>query len=1155
MRRNFGTWKHIRVRQVGLSALAATATLLGTSAAQAQIDCNSNGTGVEGNITIEGGQVNMAGATLFVDFFRQPSSTNDWIDVDNDRFFGFVNPDPTFMFTDQLSTAYAPASPLSTWWAFNYRSVGSVNGFSEFIDSQLCGTLTYEPPSEAGIFNRFEYALNGITTITGINSTGTPLEQCSIDGAFLDVPGKWAVVAGGTPKWNRNPTAPGYGLNFLESSTGNVSQLQELSRDCSVETLNFDTANPDENTLFDYVAAWVPVTAISNRGTGIENIKFSELQYLFATGRMPTGENIIAVTRDVGSGTHNAFMNSINVDPSWGRGDNIGDKTDNSQTDLVGPIHQPSNKGGSSRVEGTVQNTRLGLGYTGLAGGSRSARDAFRGFYEVVNTCKDVDANGDPLCDCAVDGYVRPNIDTTLDNCDACTGYQIAGSGSFVVRGNIDANRDLGDPNFSTNGPPVANQAVADYLNNIFDSVAVFEGDVFGGECQTPAGDSVLDSLSCSAAVCSNDNNVTCTNDSDCGAGNSCDVLDCTTNADCLGASGVCSEVRTCSSNNDCESGEFCGQIVNSPGQGLAVSFFLGNAIDCVHDLTSPLDYNPSTLNQPLQDYTRANNGLGWGGDTPAYGSITVAGLVPSRLVVSGMPYSDGQSAPYIYWNGASYVTIAAGSDISARNRVAGDFNEDFARDINDATEMVNAYYAPRAWQQTAAAIGAGATGDMAADNAIPEVLGDFDADGHFSKEDLRYFADGLAMSGGSLNRKAGAIAIDARIAALAQDYPWADTNGLLISAPAAPFGEPVHAVPASIANYLGNTGNAYKNGDFRGDIAGASLEVQGRRPNAGGKPAGWDGKIDAADIDYVCAQSQYDWSNIDEAVFMDLSADMDGDLDVDADDVTELVEVILVTNFGDANLDGAIDAADLAIVDNTIDNDPTGCNANQNCGWADGDFTCDGVVDGTDRTLAGGTGGDDLQFISVVSTGNHNANGSFLGGDLDIPMDAADGAAVADHTEPRQFAASGNLSIRVDFAEAIASGSVVSNPALGSLTATANGNSLDITFDAPANGTCYTFDITGTQATGGTTIGAGSADADFCVCYFEGDINFDASVDLLDRGVIALPANLFNTMDVAGVTGPQVDLNRDGSIDLLDRGVIALPANLFADWSASTCP
>ncbi len=200
-------------------------------------------------------------------------------------------------------------------------------------------------------------------------------------------------------------------------------------------------------------------------------------------------------------------------------------------------------------------------------------------------------------------------------------------------------------------------------------------------------------------------------------------------------------------------------------------------------------------------------------------------------------------------------------------------------------------------------------------------------------------------------------------------------------------------------------------------------------------------------------------------------------------------------------------------------------------------------------------TGGGSLDFTGVASVGNHNASGSFVGGDLDIPVDAADGAAVADHTESRQFGAAGNLFVRVDFAEAIGSGSVSSNPALTGLSATPNGNSLDITFDAPANGTCYTFDITGTQAVGGDTVDGGSADEDFCVCYFEGDINFDGSVDIGDRQVVAQSANLFMTMDAAGITGPQVDLNRDGSMDIGDRQVVAQPSNLFNDFTAVSCP
>ena len=52
-------------------------------------DCVGNGAGVYPNpdnvhnFTVTGGQVSGAGATLFVDFFLAPASTNDWIDVDH----------------------------------------------------------------------------------------------------------------------------------------------------------------------------------------------------------------------------------------------------------------------------------------------------------------------------------------------------------------------------------------------------------------------------------------------------------------------------------------------------------------------------------------------------------------------------------------------------------------------------------------------------------------------------------------------------------------------------------------------------------------------------------------------------------------------------------------------------------------------------------------------------------------------------------------------------------------------------------------------------------------------------------------------------------------------------------------------------------------
>jgi len=1015
-------------------------------------DCSSDGiTNASSNgqsWVVDGGQINFSGATLFVDFFRSRSATNDATpaDYDGDGEFGFAPPPNGFPisgnFVDQLAENYTPGGGLDNFWSFSYRSVGSVEGFGEFVDSQLCGTIPQNFASEAGIFNGFEFSTGDTINWTGpfANSSGIPLSQCQIHGSLTDVPAAWAVTVAGLPKWDRDPTEPGYGLNFLESSDGTVPTLEFLDRACTTNSLNVNTGNPDSGTIFDFGAAFGPVVPVANHGSGARDLKFSELQYHFATGRFSNGINLIAVTRDTGSGTHNAWMNSLDIDPSWGRGDNIGSRNSLSAADLLGPDFQQSNKGGSSRVEGAAQNNRLALGYTGLAGGSRAARDAFRGFYEVGNTCKDLDEDGNPLVDCDTvgfacaagpigsngvpidaaspnNGYVRPTINTVLDNCDPECGYQIGGLVSFSLVGDHNANRPLGDPK-RTQNPQVENQQAANYINNIADSIDLFTGDVFGGTC-------LLTGLcSTTGFVCSN--SLDCTG----GANDVCESISCGVDNDCTSLK-LCSTTGfMCNSNGDCAggafdvcanvagvSGDICALSANSPGQFLATAFFLPAGQDCNQSFTKPLTFNPGGLNQDLQDFIRANNGLDWfqdqfntvGGDTPPFGAVSIAGQVPRRT--AGPVYTDGQGAAtstYIYWNGASYVLTSTGTNLSRRNRLTGDFNDDGVRNIDDAKELVEAFWTPRAWQQTAA--GMGITGPvcpetaaaqaafatqpggfdfclgktnvnnvtiisgMSANNGIPEVMGDFQGDGNFTKEDLRYFADGLATSNGFLNRKKGAIAIDDALVSVGAAFPWADTNGSLTAGNTSGFAlEPVHAAPAPISGFLA-TGAAYANGDFRCDVA-------GDHPVAGAQPLGWDGSCDAIDIDYCCqfVRQGYTWSDIDDAVFMDLSCDMDGDVDVTTNDIAEMVVTILKTSFGDANLDGMVDGSDVAIVQATIAAGAGGCNGAGDCGWSDGDFDCDGDVDGADLAQASG----------VPVAGDCDGDGDLTPADYDVSFAA----------------------------------------------------------------------------------------------------------------------------------------------------------------------
>ena len=93
------------------------------------------------------------------------------------------------------------------------------------------------------------------------------------------------------------------------------------------------------------------------------------------------------------------------------------------------------------------------------------------------------------------------------------------------------------------------------------------------------------------------------------------------------------------------------------------------------------------------------------------------------------------------------------------------------------------------------------------------------------------------------------------------------------------------------------------------------------------------DGVVGATDIDAI-------WGLIQSN---DPLADLNGDSSVNQADVDYLVRVILNTQYGDANLDGFVDAADLAVTRQRIGSVYGGPN------WAGADFDGDGFVDAAD--------------------------------------------------------------------------------------------------------------------------------------------------------------------------------------------------------------
>jgi len=361
-----------------------------------------------------------------------------------------------------------------------------------------------------------------------------------------------------------------------------------------------------------------------------------------------------------------------------------------------------------------------------------------------------------------------------------------------------------------------------------------------------------------------------------------------------------------------------------SPGEFLAIrelsaaapAFIPSNANPCL-----PI-VNPR-FNQAVADFAAANSAFG----AADFVSFT-PGNGPAPRRTTGITYTDGNT-------GAHYVDQAGnivlyGAILSDRNGLAGDFNDDGARDWNDADELV------AAWEDRN-----GGPAWQAGTDAIIEVLGDFTGDGNFTDADVRYWADGLAMDpvSGTLNRAEGFTRVD---------------NA---------FGSARGAV-ANFFNTTLATGAAYAAGDSRADIA-------GNLPTRGYNPVGHDGVVDAQDIDYVYANFG-DWSDIQQSVFIDLSADMNGDLVVDQDDVCDIVLNVLKTQFGDVTLDGVVDSADRAIAE---------ANLNMPGGWADGDMNGDGFVDSTDLDIIDGV----LDPCAAPCPQDLNGDGSVGAGDLAV--------------------------------------------------------------------------------------------------------------------------------------------------------------------------
>ncbi len=858
--------------------------------------------------------VNISGATLLESFITSSASTNDFLDLDNDGVSG-NQPNPNDIFNEPLANlgTTTGAALASDYFVIQYTAVGSGNGIGDLDLRGACrpnavGVITdgnsnfargvddrsqavannpfWGNPGDAnitgddnfvsnlevadGFMNRVSFNSGGVlsgtfnsnnprayplrSTINGTylaaSSTNDNTHGIQIDLAPTDVPIAWFIEQAGSGEFDDVPNEAGYGTNPIPgvSNDGSADVRDNTLR--VLQNTNTDTANPDECTIFDNALTLAPVGAIVNYGVGISEITNSDMRHGLVTGRMPSGENLVFATRDSGSGTRNGFANGVCVDPSWAMGDNIGARQSSSSNDNLGPNWQPTNLGGSSRMDAVVIDSRLAIGHTGAERLNR---------YKTSNNgtgAVDMLAIRNTIYGTVAATAARPFIDNILDN-DADTGYNVIGPGNIATIGQ-----------FSETNPAaptyMANQAAANYLRNIDAAVAAFAGD----------------------------------------PGTTEDLF--------------------------------------SPGEFLGFRFIPNGASDFVAGPGGACDLQSGSTNQVLQDFVRGTSALG--ADEFEFFDFTSAGDAPSRQ--TGIVYLDGVAG------GANYVNeggsnVLYGALLDNRNKIAGDFNGDEARDADDIADLVGAWeerFAGGSWTPPAGLAGPSA-------DFVLDIVGDFNGDGNFDTVDARYFLDGLAMdtTTGLLDRHAAFVAADD-----------ASASGNL-------FGTAL----------LG--GVAYTSGASAADVAGAA----GTTP--GFHPIGADGVVDGADIDYVFLQysdlgdAELDWSDTSEAATprrdgarRDLSADVNGDLLVNVDDVCKTLD-FLGLDFGDLNRDGNVDGADDAIIAGNLGNAG---------GYFDGDLNGDGQINAADQALAGtdpcaGVSGRlcaDTNNNGVVEPGDFNA-------------------------------------------------------------------------------------------------------------------------------------------------------------------------------------
>ncbi|CAN5852728.1 hypothetical protein BH11PLA1_BH11PLA1_12300 [soil metagenome] len=886
--------------------------------------------------------INISGATLFENFFKAPASTNDYIDVDGNGVPGIFG-----SFQQLAPFNNPPLSPPAQIWAVQYRSTGSGNGVGELFSwGQAFATTPTSISQAAGIVANAYYNRTNYITPTGPQGI-----------ANINNPGAAPFVTDTTT-----------GTTILTSGGGIRMDLAIVDVPTAWFVRTAGTANPFATPGS---TGYGTFSGLGKTLAGATNTTANTLRALSAAAS-PTNAaysyNLYnpSVTPDANTVFDSPIASAtIGVLSNLGTGLTQIDTSDLRSLSTTGRMTTGENLMFATRNAGS--GTRNGFSNSIMI-------DPSWGVGENIGVSS-VDPTFDMLGAAFIPSFKNGSgaEELTVGNHRLCVGYagmeRAIDSPAFLATGKVEV---LAVRNSLVGGTVYTRPNIDAILDNGPNGY-----NIEGPETFASIGDP------------KNQNEVGGV------AGNSNPRL-----RNPAAAAYVNNITRSI---NAFAAAPGADATVFSPGEFLATKFVLVSATDFVPNPLNPtqLVANPA-LNQPLQDYTRANSNLG-GTNVRVFGTGGFNGKVPARLATA--TYTDGVAS------GVNYIDMAGnpingGANLNDRNRISGDFDGNGVRDIADITEMMKAarFRATNGVYAWTPVSGTGPIAGAPGSTLSIEIIGDFNGDGNFNRHDIRYFADGLAIAtsgihAGSLDRKASFTDVD---------------NAWL-------------AIGGGSNNYFGTTlatGKPYAAGDSRGDIANSTgnvtpgfspLGAEGAYVGVNPVPLASRNVINAIDINYVYKQFKQNprvtdgalnWSNLSEATGGDLSADMTGDLVVDQADVLDLVGNILKTTMGDVNLDGYATCADRAIA--TASLGQPGLK-----GWADGDVNGDGTVTQADldiinrnlrcspADIADDAGnallatGDNPGSNSGVNEGDYNAffNNFFTNQAVGSPADIADDA------------------------------------------------------------------------------------------------------------------------------------------------------------------